>query len=134
MIALTLLTSVIAVGGIQNAYAGNFGAILDCNVIPDSVDIELAAGEESDESSKVIDCIFFAPFFVQIDSFKVIDSGAQCPLPQGIEVNLSAPIIDQDLLSAQYTETIQVFGDTIPDSYHWDIEFAEDLLGDIFFC
>jgi len=53
MIALTLLTSVIAVGGIQNAYAGVFGELV-CDVLPPTVDIVLEAGEEFEEL-KVID-------------------------------------------------------------------------------
>jgi len=131
MIALTLLTSVIAVGGIQNAYAGVF-IELDCTVEPLSVEIDLAAGEESDELSKVIDCNLEVPFVVNIQVFNVADFEPECPL--GIEVNLSEPIIDQDSLSAQYLEIIEVLEGTEPGPYHCVLDFEAVAFGDVFFC
>ncbi len=130
MIALTLLTSVIAVGGIQNAYAGVFGELV-CDVLPPTVDIVLEAGEEFEEL-KVIDCFLEEDFFVQIESFAVADSQSECS-PE-IEVNLFDKIIAPGSLSAQYSETIEVLGDTGPGTYNCDIEFAVDLIGTIFFC
>ena len=130
MIALTLLTSVIAVGGIQNAYAGSIVEI-DCFVDPDSVDIELAAGEESDALSKDVDCDVNGDFFVFVTSFKV---AVFIDCPDGIEVKLSDPIIEPDSFSAQYLEIIEVLVGTEPGRYQCDILFSPLLEGAIFRC
>ncbi len=130
MIALTLLTSVIAVGGIQNAYAG-FPGQLDCHLEPLIVDIILPAGGEFEEF-KFINCDLEADFIIDEQLFEVGNFDPECD--NEIEVSFSDPIIDQDSLIAEFDETIKVLEIAASGPYRCDIEFLATVIGNVSFC
>ena len=130
MIALTLLTSVIAAGGIQNAYAGDIEN-LDCTIDPDILNIELAAGEDF-ELPKQITCVIPVDFRVDVAEFEVFHFSTICD--DGVEVGLTEPSINVESLVADYDEIILVLGDTVPGEYQCEIQFEAEVQGKIFFC
>lgn len=130
IMALTLLTSAIAVGGAQNAYAG-IGGFLECSAFPDGFSEILEAGAE-ESIIKEIHCEFEGEIIFEPHEFEVFPE-VDCE-EDGLQIDFEEIFINSEELDAEYDETIRVLDDAEPGQHHCTVRFDAQVFGDVFIC